>query len=454
MDYKSFVKRAGYDPKSHQSDAVNWCSNRERESVDHKGGILADEMGLGKTIVMLSLIQAHPKNHTLIVLPLVILQQWYETIRLTCRYNAPIYHGSDKLLYTKEFLEKCPIILTTYGEIAKETSLLRDIAWDRVLFDEAHHLRNAKTKQHLGALALQKECVWLITGTPIQNSRKDLFSLFALLGMDPAYYVQEENIPTIRKEYILRRTKQEVGIKLPPCHVHRAISVDWSNKYEQQLSKEIHSNLGFIPAEPPQLWSSGFASHHLGYLMRARQMCAYPKLVKTSTSNDLDGRESDIVTKGGTGISKLEKVVDILVSRQKNQRRKIVFCQFHGEIDALQELLETHNMIVHAVDGRTTPELKNRYLEGNCDVLILQIQTGCEGLNLQMFSEIYFVSPHWNPGVEDQAVARCHRIGQSREVDVFRFTMEDFSEDHPSIESYCREKQEIKREESNILITV
>jgi SNF2 family DNA or RNA helicase len=451
MNYESFVRRAGYDPKQHQSDAVTWCSNRERESADHKGGILADEMGLGKTIVMLSLIQARPKNHTLIVLPLAILRQWYETIRLTCRYNAPIYHGSDKVLYTKEFLEQCPIILTTYGEIAKETTLLRGIAWDRVLFDEAHHLRNAKTKQHIGALALQTDCVWLITGTPIQNSRKDLFSLFALLGMDPAYYVQEDNIRVICKEYMLRRTKQEVGIKIPRCNTHAPIHVDWNNKYEQSLSKEIHSNLGFIPAEPPQLWSSGFASHHLGYLMRARQMCAYPKLVKTTTSNDLDARESDIVTKGGTGISKLEKVVDMLVSRQKNQRRKIVFCQFHGEIDALQELLETHNMIVHAVDGRTRPEQKNKYLEGNCDVLILQIQTGCEGLNLQMFSEIYFVSPHWNPGVEDQAVARCHRIGQSREVDVFRFTMENFSEEHPSIENYCREKQEIKREESKLI---
>lgn len=451
MNYESFVKKAGYEPKQHQSDAVNWCLNREREGVEHKGGILADEMGLGKTITMLALLHIHPKNHTLIVLPLVILQQWYDTIRQTCRYNAPIYHGSDKKIYNKQHLEQCPIILTTYGEISKDTSVLREIAWDRVLFDEAHHLRNASTKQHLGARALQKESVWLITGTPIQNSRKDLFSLCAVLGMDAAYYVQEDNIPVIRKEYIIRRTKQEVGIKLPPCHVHTPISVNWSNKYEQNLSKEIHANLGFIPAEPPSLWSSGFASHHLGYIMRARQMCAYPKLVKSHTSSDLDARESDIVTKGANGISKLESVVDILVSRQKNNRRKIVFCQFHGEIDALQELLETHNMVVHTVDGRTSSEQKKKYLEGNCDVLILQIQTGCEGLNLQMFSEIYFVSPHWNPGVEDQAVARCHRIGQSKEVDVFRFTMKDFTEEHPSIETYCKTAQDRKRNEALIL---
>ena len=451
MNYESFVKNAGYESKMHQSDAVDWCLNRERETAEHKGGILADEMGLGKTITMLALLHIHPKNHTLIVLPLVILQQWYDTIREMCRYNAPIYHGTDKGLYSKQHLEQCPIILTTYGEISKDTSVLREIAWDRVLFDEAHHLRNATTKQHLGAVALQKKSAWLITGTPIQNSRKDLFSLCAVLGMDAAYYVQEDNIPEIRKEYILRRTKQEVGIKLPPCHVHTPISVDWSNKYEQKLSKEIHSNLGFIPAEPPSLWSSGFASHHLGYIMRARQMCAYPKLVKSHTSSDLDDREREIVTKGGNGISKLESVVDILVSRQKNNRRKIVFCQFHGEIDALQELLETHNMVVHTVDGRTSSEQKKRYLEGKCDVLILQIQTGCEGLNLQMFSEIYFVSPHWNPGVEDQAVARCHRIGQSNEVDVFRFTMKDFTKEHPSIETYCKTAQDRKRNEALIL---
>ena len=147
----------------------------------------------------------------------------------------------------------------------------------------------------------------------------------------------------------------------------------------------------------------------------------------------------------------MDRVVDTITERKKNGRRKIVFCQFHGEIDALKILLEQHDMIVHTVDGRTPQQDKIKFLEGNCDVLILQIQTGCEGLNLQKFSEIYFVSPHWNPGVEDQAVARCHRIGQSEEVDVFRFKMKDFTEEHPSIETYCQEKQEIKREESALL---
>lgn len=91
--------------------------------------------------------------------------------------------------------------------------------------------------------------------------------------------------------------------------------------------------------------------------------------------------------------------------------------------------------------------MREEYLTSKTiDVLILQIQTGCEGLNLQTFSEVYFVTPHWNPAVEDQAVARCHRIGQQNEVDVFRFEMSNFGDETNSLESHARNVQEKKRE--------
>ena len=98
-------------------------------------------------------------------------------------------------------------------------------------------------------------------------------------------------------------------------------------------------------------------------------------------------------------------------------------------------------------DGRTSHSERNEILTKKCDVLILQIQTGCEGLNLQHFSEIYFVSPHWNPAVEDQAVARCHRIGQEKEVEVFRFQMSGFDDEEESItlDAYSGKVQEAKR---------
>ena len=112
--------------------------------------------------------------------------------------------------------------------------------------------------------------------------------------------------------------------------------------------------------------------------------------------------------------------------------------------------LEGGGMNVKTFDGRVPASQRNEILTGNCDCLILQIKTGCEGLNLQQFSEIYFVSPHWNPAVEDQAVARCHRMGQESNVEVFRFRSCDKSRPEgktfKTIDEYSFDKQVEKRE--------
>ena len=112
-------------------------------------------------------------------------------------------------------------------------------------------------------------------------------------------------------------------------------------------------------------------------------------------------------------------------------------------------------MNVLTFDGRST-EKQRAYalsIENKCDALILQIQTGCEGLNLQQFSEVYFVSPHWNPAVEDQAIARCHRIGQENEIDVYRFIMSGFDEEciTVSLDMYASTIQETKRGIMNMI---
>jgi superfamily II DNA or RNA helicase len=128
--------------------------------------------------------------------------------------------------------------------------------------------------------------------------------------------------------------------------------------------------------------------------------------------------------------SKISKVVRTILSRKDNGKRKIVFCHFRAEIDYLRERLTTAfpSLVVRYLDGRTKESERRQILapDADIDVLILQIQTCCEGLNLQQFSEVYFVSPDWNPSVEDQAIARCHRFGQTEPVIVFRFVMAAF----------------------------
>ena len=150
--------------------------------------------------------------------------------------------------------------------------------------------------------------------------------------------------------------------------------------------------------------------------------------------------------------SKMDVVIKKLIERKDNGNGKIVFCHYRGEIDMIQDALEKAEINVNVIDGRISQTKRTALLAESAEnvVFIIQIQTGCEGLNLQNCNEIYFVSPHWNPAVEDQAVARCHRLGQTKPVYVFRFVMKHAADiDGTTLDQYCIKTQMKKREYMN-----
>jgi SNF2 family DNA or RNA helicase len=159
--------------------------------------------------------------------------------------------------------------------------------------------------------------------------------------------------------------------------------------------------------------------------------------------------------------SKLDAVIDLMLERKNNGKGKIVFCHYQNEIDVIAQRLQEGGMQkVVKYDGRNSGGKNLASLAEPADALVIQIQTGCEGLNLQHnFSEVYFVSPHWNPCVEDQAIARCHRIGQLKPVDVFKFEMRGFTKDQGAdldpitLEKYINRVQDIKRDISRQILT-
>jgi len=151
--------------------------------------------------------------------------------------------------------------------------------------------------------------------------------------------------------------------------------------------------------------------------------------------------------------SKLDSVVQMILERKGNGCGKLIFCHFREEIDEIATRLRNGGMTTVATfDGRTSNGKRFDILNDKNEALILQIQTGCEGLNLQEnYSEIYFISPHWNPAIEDQAIARCHRIGQTKPVFVQRFEMCNFIKeenqeiDTRTIDNYVGQVQTNKR---------
>ena len=465
-DYSDFCVKAGFDYKDYQHSGVSFCKHVE-QNTRWRGGLIADEMGLGKTVMMLGLITCNYKPRTLIVLPLALLHQWQSIIQTHLKHKPMVFHGPGAKKYTKEQVEQSPIVLTTYGSISSPVPrkgklpappvpcILKNVAWDRVIFDEGHHLRNAKTGRHVGALNIKAECRWIVTGTPIQNRKSDFYALCAQMGFSPAFYSNQANLITITKKHILRRTKSEVGINLPQL-TEQKHTLHWENEEERNVAEQIHSLVysGNDRTTPISSTVHGFGQKKLPLMIRARQVCVCPPLLLPKIRDILDldndeptGELEQKLLLGASQHSKIDAAVKAIAARKDNKRAKLLFCSYRGEIDLLKIKLLAEGFSVSVLDGRVSSKARQSIIsDETVDILILQTQTGCEGLNLQRFSEVYFMSPHWNPAVEDQAIARAHRLGQTQKVDVLRFIMSDFSKTSITIEKAVMEKQEQKRQ--------
>ena len=439
--FHDFLTHAGLQHKDYQTQGIQFCLRNEMRAgaaMDQtyvRGGIVADEMGLGKTIMMIGLTISNFKKRTLIVLPVALVKQWEQQILKTAGHHALVYYGAEKRKITPEMLAEAPIVITTYGHMIRRPNSHRlhplyALKWDRVIFDEAHHVRGRNTRIFRSVETLNVDIRWFVTGTPIQNSIHDLYALCALLGLPAAYYANKDNLREIVKTYVLKRTKKSVGLSLPPLTT-KTIVVKWDSQEEMILSRNLHSGIGClnVPAladqDPANIstpsWFPEPSPVKIGRMIQAKQSCIYPRLACRKSVPRMPPTEDENYS------SKISKVVRTILSRKDNGKRKIVFCHFRGEIDYIQSRLVTAfpSLVVRYLDGRTSESERRIILapDAGVDVLILQIQTCCEGLNLQQFSEVYFVSPDWNPAVEDQAIARCHRFGQTEPVSVFRFVM-------------------------------
>jgi len=455
--FQKYLNKSSMDHKPYQFEGVKWCLNNElsvNAPYNVRGGFIADEMGLGKTILMIGLMYCNFLPHTLIILPQILISQWYEQIYRTTGHKALLYHGINKKNITFEQLNSACIVIASYGDITlpkniinneenpvidqNNLTMLHKITWNRIIFDEAHHLRNKKTCRYKSAILLSSNIRWLVSGTPIQNDIEDFLNLCRFIRLPSVLILVHRKLAHY---FILKRTKTQVGIEMPGLHIEKNI-VKWGSQAEMLLSKELHTYLSFSKCEQNEDEQNiddtevpKKKGKSLIYLLRAKQSCVYPKLL-TKHIDELRRtgilKNYNLYKEAFNYSSKLDAVVNMILQRKDNNCGKLIFCHFIDEIDEIATRLRNGGMNnVETFDGRTRNSKRYSILNEYNDALVIQIQTGCEGLNLQKYySEIYFISPNWNPTVEDQAITRCYRIGQTKPVHVFYFEMCSFKYDN------------------------
>lgn len=392
----------------HQIRGSSWLQETEKR---FGGGILADEMGLGKTIQIIDMMLSNPKKKNLVVAPASLVTQWQTEIHKFTD-SIDVYIRPTLKTFIESNPKKQSVYIVSYNNVVRDT-YLNAIKFDRVICDEAHYFRNIKSKTFKSLYQINAKIRWVITGTPIQNYKKDIITMFVFLRKE------DDKLKTLIRKYVLRRTVKELDFKLPG------------------ITREIK----FIPNHNKDLVDTiehGYYEHHLEKIIRLKQACIVPNQTMFSLAEkyDLDSTEFSITLK------KLNKIIHDV--REASDRKIIVFSYFKKEIEYLQHKLKSVRKVA-TISGSTSKVKRQQIIEDKSyDVLIIQIMAGGTGLNLQHFDTVFFSGPQWNPTIEQQAIARVYRIGQKNDILVRRYIVGTLRE--KSIEKRIVKIQQAKLE--------
>jgi SNF2 family DNA or RNA helicase len=419
---QKMLGEVGAELHPHQVLGVKWLLDQETDSV--KGGLLADDMGVGKTIQIIALMLASPKKINLIVVPANIVNQWKEAIEHFAPSITLIVHWGDSRInnfsYKKIDVSDNTVIITSYGLV--NSPQIVDMKVERIICDEAHIFRNNKTKVSRDIALIDSNIRWALTGTPIQNILKDIINLFKYIGYPAA---NKKNIDTLIDAKCLRRTKDKISIDLPNIERHTIMLKDRSKKSEAFYDK---INDGDFTEDC-----------ELVRLLRLRQASISSTMAVKSLENSLGVDLSRYYTKN----SKLNYIVkDINRKIEDDQKRFLVFTHFKYEIEYMTSKLMESDINHGVISGSVSMFDRNKIIKDeSIKVILVQIVSGGTGLNLQSYNSVYFTSPHWNPGMEEQALCRVYRIGQKNRVTITHVICKDTIETR--IQDIQQDKQKI-----------
>lgn len=450
--------------RSYQSEGFNWMHQLYENGF---GGCLADDMGLGKTLQTLALllklkrqkqgvIISKPEGNggqldlfapiltqeinqpaSLIVLPTSLVHNWNNEIQKFTPSLKVYKHFGNQRKKEIDFLKIISyydIILTTYGTVRNDINILRNTQFFYTVLDESQFIKNPASKTYKAILQLKAKYRLVLTGTPIENSLSDLWSQMnflnpGLLGNQAFFqkmYINpiekladeklQEQLQSLIRPFILRRKKDEVAKDLPPLTeqvLFCKMADEQEKMYEQE--KSIIRNTILENIEKEGLKKSSLVV--LQGLTKLRQLANHPSLL------DKDSEE---------GSGKFDQIMEMLKNLVAEKHKVLVFSSFVSHLELVKQYIESKNWRFSILTGKTTNREKviGEFQDDPENfIFLISLKAGGVGLNLTKASYVFIIDPWWNPAAENQAVSRAHRIGQDKQVFVYRFITENSIEE-------------------------
>lgn len=448
IDYK-LPKGLKADLRDYQKFGFKWLKTISNYGF---GGILADEMGLGKTVQMIAFLLSEKEIKgpaaNLLIVPTSLVYNWEDELRrFSPSLDLVIVSGSKE--ERREIIKGAgdyDVIITSYPLIRKDIHDYKDIDFRYIVLDEAQYIKNRGSLSAKSVKQLKAKNYFALTGTPMENSLSELWSIFDFLM--PGYllssrkFTEKYEKPIVRdndqkklrelnnhiRPFILRRLKKDV-LKELPDKIEQKILVDMTDKQKKVYLAYLQAIKGDLGQE---IGEKGYNRSHikiLAGLTRLRQLSCHPAVFLEDY-------------KGGSG--KLDFLEELVEEAVASGHRILIFSQFTTMLAAIKERLEEINIDMVYLDGKTPMrdrgDLVKRFNKGEGDVFLISLKAGGTGLNLTSADMVIHFDPWWNPAVEDQATDRAHRIGQENKVQVIKLITKG------TIEEKIFELQEKKKE--------
>lgn len=433
--------------RPYQERGLAWLATMSRYGV---GGILADDMGLGKTVQVLALL-VHEREGTdgagptLLVCPMSVVGNWQrEAQRFAPDLRVSVHHGAGRAAGTEldEAVANADLVITTYSLLARDAAELARQQWDRVVLDEAQHIKNAGTRQAKAARALSARHRLALTGTPVENRLEELrsildFTMPKVLGSAQTFRARfavpierdhDENaisrLRTVTQPFVLRRVKTDPAVisDLPEkleMTVRANLTVEQAALYQAVVDDML--------AKLKDAKGMARKGAVLGALTRLKQVCNHPA--------HFLGDGSGVLHRGGHRSGKLALVEDVLEAVLADGEKALLFTQFRefGDLIApyLAERFGAAIPLLHGgVRKKQRDSMVERFQEPHGPpLMLLSLKAGGTGLNLTAANHVVHLDRWWNPAVENQATDRAFRIGQQRNVQVRKLICVDTIEE-------------------------